>query len=78
MQITLDVAPRTVRLHVRDNGCGMQTVPGPYRKRLGLLGMQERATAFGGRVRIVSAPQKGTVVRVQIPMPADAGEALSS
>jgi signal transduction histidine kinase len=43
VQITLDVAARTVRLHVRDNGCGMQTVPGPYRKRLGLLGMQERS-----------------------------------
>ena len=78
VQITLDVGQRSVRLQVRDNGCGMDTVPGPYRKRLGLLGMQERAAAFNGRVRILSAPQKGTVVRVQIPMPAAAGEALSS
>jgi signal transduction histidine kinase len=38
------------------------------KKRLGLLGMQERVRLVNGRFAIKSAPGKGTTVRVEIPL----------
>jgi len=34
---------------------------------LGLLGMQERATMFGARLTIETAPGQGTRVRIELP-----------
>ena len=66
-QIRLAVGRASVRLEVRDNGVGMRAVP-PERTGLGLLGIRERAAAFGGDVLIRSAPRKGTHVRIRIPL----------
>jgi signal transduction histidine kinase len=38
------------------------------RRSLGLLGMRERAGAFGGAVEIVGSQGQGTTVTVQIPL----------
>ena len=38
-------------------------------KRLGLLGMQERAEMVGGTFAVESSPRKGTLIRVEMPMP---------
>jgi PAS domain S-box-containing protein len=54
-------------LCVSDNGRGI--TDGERRNALGLLGMQERAGIFGGRVDIRSAPGKGTVANLRIPIP---------
>ncbi len=57
---------RTV-LEVEDDGCGFdpaQRFPG----RLGLRSMRERAEAAGGRLVIVTAPARGTVVRAVLPV----------
>jgi PAS domain S-box-containing protein len=66
---TLEVA----ELIVRDNGVGF-SVPSDWlelarHKHLGLVGLQERVEAVGGRVEIRSKPGKGTTVRVVIPLP---------
>jgi signal transduction histidine kinase len=37
--------------------------------RLGLLGMQERAHALGGRLTVTSAPEDGTTVTLTVPLP---------
>jgi signal transduction histidine kinase len=66
--ITLTIGLSSVRLDVRDNGKGMSGRPAMPGKHLGLLGMQERAGAFGGVVRFSTAPSKGTTVRVSIPL----------
>ena len=69
-QIRLLIGRTAVSLDVRDNGRGMrepQASPG-----LGLLGMRERAAAFGGTVTIRSTPYTGTHVRVRIPLTAAA------
>ena len=41
------------------------------KKRLGLLGMQERVRLVNGRFAIESAPGRGTTVRVEIPFKSD-------
>ena len=67
VQITLKVRRTSFNLTVRDNGCGIGLVPRALHQRLGLLGMQERATAFGGMVTIVGKAGAGTTVRVPYP-----------
>jgi PAS domain S-box-containing protein len=53
-------------LSVSDNGRGI--TEGERRNSLGLLGMQERASIFGGRVDIRSEPGKGTDAVMRIPL----------
>jgi signal transduction histidine kinase len=38
------------------------------RHRLGLYGMEERATLLGGRLTIESTPGNGTAVFVEVPL----------
>lgn len=54
-------------LEVRDNGRGIppEKLSDPH--SLGLLGMEERARALGGEVRIAPMPGGGTIVRLRIP-----------
>ncbi len=49
-------------LEIIDNGAGFEI--GSQHKGYGLLGMQERVAALGGRLAIISTPGQGTVVRV--------------
>lgn len=65
-----------VRMTLTDDGRGFITAavagsPDPQ-KGLGLAGMNERASAAGGGVVVVSAPGSGTVVRVVVPVADDA------
>jgi signal transduction histidine kinase len=69
VQISLSCQRTALRLDVRDNGKGMPSAPIARDRQFGLLGMQERAAAFGGRVEIGGAPRRGTLVRVRIPLP---------
>jgi len=55
---------------VEDNGRGFdvaQVLQGEH-ERLGLYGMQERATLIGGRLTLESAPGQGTTVFAEIPV----------
>lgn len=56
---------------VEDDGCGFDLdllVSAETRKRLGLLGMEERASLVRGELRIESSPGNGTTVFVRIPL----------
>jgi len=55
-------------LEVRDNGKGIPAERLKHLDGLGVLGMRERAQAFGGHVKIDSGPGKGTSVSVTIPL----------
>jgi signal transduction histidine kinase len=58
-------------IEVRDDGCGfvVDEVLGRKGERgIGFLGMQERVDALGGRLKVDSAPGRGTLVRVTVPM----------
>jgi len=68
----IDVAMRVdsgvLVLTVEDNGKGIAE-PAIYdSKSLGLLGMRERVLPFGGAIEIAGIPDKGTKVRVCIPL----------
>ena len=57
-----------VGLEVEDNGVGISPAQMEERHSLGLLGMRERAAAFGGAVEIAGAPGQGTTVIVRMPL----------
>ncbi|MBM3128889.1 MAG: HAMP domain-containing protein [Chloroflexi bacterium] len=75
-EFTLEFAPTQVQVWITDNGKGFDaaTVFGgrDQRRGLGLLGMQERMSAIGGRVEIQSQPGDGTAVQLTAPI-ADGG-----
>jgi signal transduction histidine kinase len=70
VQVTVYAEPGHVRVIVADDGCGFETreVAG---RSLGLLGMEQRAIALGGRLEIDSAPGRGTSVTFTCPLAAD-------
>ncbi|TAK99670.1 MAG: hypothetical protein EPO07_10645 [Verrucomicrobia bacterium] len=61
---------RALQVEIRDNGKSFKVqrqLSANGRKRLGLLGMQERVRLVNGSFAIKSAPGLGTIVCVQIP-----------
>ena len=59
-----------IQMEVRDNGkafCLDDVAGRNGRKRLGLLGIQERVRLVKGDFWLKSEPGKGTTIRVQIP-----------
>ena len=55
-------------LAVRDNGKGIDEAAINAASSLGLLGIRERAMAFGGNMELTALPERGTCVTVRIPM----------
>jgi len=67
IQVELSASVTSVRLLVRDNGCGF--VVGSVTKRgLGLSGMSERMKSSGGSFSITSSPGEGTAVTATMPL----------
>jgi hypothetical protein len=56
----------SVQLDILDNGIGFDTAE--YVRGNGLANMRERALLFGGEVRIISQPRKGTHIVVEMPI----------
>lgn len=69
-RVYLQRLTETVRLKVEDNGKGFdvrQVMARHLRSGLGLLGVQERVSEFGGTFRIESEPGQGTRLIVELP-----------
>jgi signal transduction histidine kinase len=62
--LRLVLTPDTVTLEVRDNGCGFDpsTLPSGY----GLAAMRSRVEQVGGRLAVLSTPNRGTTIRAEI------------
>jgi signal transduction histidine kinase len=60
---------RELRMRAEDDGVGMteaaQAASGGH---FGLVGMRERARLIGGRLRLESAPDRGTAIEVVVPL----------
>jgi two-component system sensor kinase len=57
-----------VVLEVEDDGVGISPAQLAEHRSLGLLGMRERAEAFGGEVEVAGEPGQGTTVVVRMPV----------
>lgn len=77
--VRLAFQEQVVEVEVRDDGIGFRPgIAGEERGRLGLIGMQERATLLGGSLTLESRPGRGTVVRAVVPPGALPAAASSS
>lgn len=54
---------------IRDDGCGIPSMPSAYSGGSGLVGMRERVWSLGGSFD-VEASDEGTLLRAHIPLPA--------
>ena len=54
----------TLRVQVRDDGRGGATPAGGT----GLLGLQDRVEALGGRILLASPPDAGTTLHLELPL----------
>lgn len=68
VESTLTKANGKIQLQISDNGTGFDINAQKTKKTLGLLGMQERASMFGGELTILSQPDKGTTIILQVPV----------
>jgi signal transduction histidine kinase len=74
VEMVLEYEPRSLTLHVRDDGRGLAAADAsiaPHTGHWGIVGMRERATRVGGSLEISGAPDLGTVVSVSLPIGAD-------
>jgi signal transduction histidine kinase len=70
IRLALDEAHRTLRLEIRDDGCGL---PPERRRGVGVASMRERAAELGGECVVESFPAGGTRVRASLPCTPDTG-----
>lgn len=71
VDVSIDKLVDGISMKIKDDGKSFQVdqvLQAKRNKRLGLLGMRERVEMVGGSFHIESAPGKGTIIRVQIPI----------
>lgn len=68
IKILLERVNGNLILKVHDNGKGFNEAEIKNKHTLGLTGMRERATIFGGALKIESKPGKGTTVLLKVPL----------
>jgi signal transduction histidine kinase len=67
VRVDVEERPGEWTLVIRDNGRGIADSQVADPRSLGLLGMRERARAWGGKVTFEGAPGQGTVVTISMP-----------
>jgi signal transduction histidine kinase/ligand-binding sensor domain-containing protein len=69
IEVEVSYEPRQLRIHVRDDGRGMEesVVRAGRAGHFGLMGMQERTKRIRGEIRIWSRPGLGTEVNLTVP-----------
>jgi NarL family two-component system sensor histidine kinase LiaS len=72
MDIVLQRRGDTVRLGIKDNGIGFDTLV-KKQASYGMTNMEERVNELGGSLNIASAPGKGTRIEIRVPLMAEGG-----
>ncbi len=74
VEVTLSAAAGELHLAIADDGVGFDPAAAQAAaaagRGLGLLGMRERVHLAGGRLELVSGPDRGTEVHAWLPLPA--------
>ena len=74
-QVRISTTGEGARLEIADDGIGFDLAQLQQHSGLGFVSMRERLRGLHGRVRIDSAPGRGTRIEVDVPLPdADANE----
>ncbi len=72
VDIKIIATPRLLALDIQDNGCGFAVEAAKKRaiqtRHMGLFSIQQRASLIGGKAIIRSHTEKGTRVRIEIPL----------
>ena len=70
VEVFLAFRKKSVQLRVRDDGCGFEPThsKASNNTHFGLLGIEERVAALFGILWVKSAPGKGTILQVTIPI----------
>lgn len=68
VDVTVQADDGVLVLRVEDNGKGIEEGAAYRPKSLGFLGMRERVLPFGGTIEIAGVRDKGTKVKVSIPL----------
>ncbi len=72
VRLQIDCNTTSIALTVGDNGRGLQKECLHKLGSFGLIGMRERASALGGEMKIESGNEKGTTIKIVIPIHAQA------
>jgi signal transduction histidine kinase len=67
VDVLMDSRDSHVSVIVEDNGVGFQRAYTAEGEHLGLFGMRERVQMLGGKLTIETAPDKGTMIKVEVP-----------
>ncbi len=68
VQIVLHTQKHFLIIEVNDDGCGADISTFSHPQAYGIIGMRERAGHFGGEIMVHSAPNKGTQLRLIMPL----------
>lgn len=77
-RVRLEASHETLRLLVEDDGIGFSKKRISQGSGFGLWGMRERIAALGGKLRVHARPDKGTQLRVTLPITAEAEANLAN
>jgi len=67
VSIKLESGGGRVCLRIEDDGRGLTGAP-PDGRRMGMIGMRARARGAGGDVKVHSAPGRGVLIEVEVPL----------
>ena len=68
VKIQVKITNSIITLIVHDDGKGIKENKPKRGKTFGVFGMQERAAMLGGEMKIISQPNKGTTINVNLPL----------
>ena len=67
IEIKMAEQDKKIQLTIKDNGAGMNAEAVDQTQHFGLLGMRERVQGFHGSFNVVSEPNSGTALYINIP-----------
>ncbi len=68
VQLVIEQVGQQLRISVRDSGAGFDAEELGMSKRLGILGMRERAELLNGTFRLMTSPGQGTHLLAELPL----------